>query len=121
MRKVTKKIVSESIMRLYDYGFDLSESQFLFLMLNSEELRGNWGKLGDVDAAFVVAILNAITKDCNVRSYSGFWPRGIISKMKKQHYFEELKNNAIKNGYILNANFPSEKTRLQHAWPNGVE
>ncbi len=104
-RKVTKKMIRESILTMFNMGIEITEPQILFLLLNNKSLRDDWDAVGDVDTAFKDALLDAIAKDCKVKSCDGCWPTGLTHKETKKQFEIEFKEKAHKKGYILNKDF----------------
>ena len=108
MRKITKKMIKESITDMKNIGIELTEIQFLSLMVYDNGLRKDWDEIGDVDTVFRGKILDAIAKDCKMKSCNGFWPTLSVHYITKDSFEIEFKKKAPKRGYILNSNFSIE-------------
>ena len=101
-RKVTKKIAKQAIEDMnFFYGIEITEIQFLYLMLNNKELQDDWSEVGDIDTAFREELVQAITRDCNIKSNEGYWPTGRTTKKNKIAFGVEFREKAIKMEYGL--------------------
>jgi len=105
MRKITKKMIQESLTIISDFGIKITEIQFLSLMIYNENLRDDWSKTGSVDVVFREKILDAIAKDCRIKNCNGFWPTGMVHKTTRKDFEIEFKEKAPKRGYVIYNNF----------------
>ena len=105
MRKITKKMVSQSITEVFRLGIEITQTQFLFLMVNNESLRQDWNEVGDIDTAFRDQMCHAIAKELNIKCTKGCWPTGLTSNVAKKQFEIEFKEKAKKKGYILSNDF----------------
>lgn len=102
-RKVTKTMVREVVRDIKDFfGIVLDKFQVCYILLNYQEVRDDWDKIGDVDTAFRDKFLDAIVEECRM---SFPWPKSYCTKLAKQAFEKEFKINAKKHGYKLTDDF----------------
>ena len=104
-KKITKKVIKEALEWADNIGIELTESQFLLLMLNNRELKEDWEEVGDIDTCFRERMLDAISDDCGVVCNGGNWPTYSQKSKISKEFEKEFKEKAKKKGYILKKNF----------------